>query len=273
MKKLLILLFSILLSFNSYGGLFDKTVCVETETVERGGLIYLPNKTKPFSGKNLCEYDSGQYKSQGKYKNGKRKDVWTEWEKNGQILTEEKYKDGNLIITTYFFYYKNGQKKSEENYIDGVEDGKFTIWHENGQKAEEGNAKDGKQEGWWTYWHENGQKAKDGNFTLEFNEISYAQFITSVKQGKVSSVKITGKQISGVNTRGEKFATYNPGDLGLMNDLLKNGVTVLAIKPTNKNSLFISSFDGKWTKWNENGQIESESNWKDGECISGDCPS
>jgi len=49
MKKLLILLFSILLSFNSYGGLFDKTVCVETETMERGGLIYLPNKTKPFS--------------------------------------------------------------------------------------------------------------------------------------------------------------------------------------------------------------------------------
>ena len=30
--------------------------------------------------------------------------------------------------------------------------------------------------------------------------------------------------------------------------------------------------DGKGTEWSEDGQIESESNWKDGECISGDCP-
>ena len=29
--------------------------------------------------------------------------------------------------------------------------------------------------------------------------------------------------------------------------------------------------DGKWTTWYKNGQIESESNWKDGQCISGDC--
>ena len=55
------------------------------------------------------------------------------------------------------------------------------------------------------------------------------------------------------------------------------------------------TFDGKWTLWRENGQIQIEanykdgkkdgkytywwlngqitvSNWKDGECISGDCP-
>jgi antitoxin component YwqK of YwqJK toxin-antitoxin module len=30
--------------------------------------------------------------------------------------------------------------------------------------------------------------------------------------------------------------------------------------------------DGKQTYWHENGQIESEKYYKDGECISGDCP-
>ena len=30
---------------------------------------------------------------------------------------------------------------------------------------------------------------------------------------------------------------------------------------------------GKYTFWNENGQIESESNWEYDECISGDCVS
>ena len=29
--------------------------------------------------------------------------------------------------------------------------------------------------------------------------------------------------------------------------------------------------DGKWTEWDEDGQLEAETNWKDGECISGDC--
>ena len=40
-----------LISFNSYGSIFDKTVCVETDSQLRDGVIYLPNKTKPFSGK------------------------------------------------------------------------------------------------------------------------------------------------------------------------------------------------------------------------------
>ena len=53
MKKLLILLFSILISFNSYGSYhsYSETICVDTDAQETGGIIYLPNKTKPFSGK------------------------------------------------------------------------------------------------------------------------------------------------------------------------------------------------------------------------------
>jgi len=95
MKKLLILLFSILISFNSYGGWFDKTVCVETNDVQdRDGIIYLSNETKPFSGKNLCKYENSQNKSKGKVKDGKKNDIWTEWYENGQIKSEENYKDG-----------------------------------------------------------------------------------------------------------------------------------------------------------------------------------
>ena len=119
MKKLLVLLFSLLISFNSHGGLFDKTVCVDTETVERGGLIYLPNKTKPFSGKNLCKYANGQNKSKGKIKDGKKNDIWTEW-------------------------YENGQIQNEGNYIDGKKDSQWTWWYENGLLKIESNYKNGK---------------------------------------------------------------------------------------------------------------------------------
>ena len=226
MKKLLILLFSILISFNSYG-LFEKTVCVETDTQDRGDIIYLPNKSKPFTGKNLCEYENGQNESKGK-------------------------------------------------------------------------VKDGKIVGKWTFWYENGLKISEGNFTSdgisETKEISYSQFIQSVNQGNVSTVKIAGSRITGLTSLGQKFETYSPGDLGLMGDLLKNGVSVQASPPGVQSENLIDAkkigkwtywhkngqkyleenykdgkLDGKMTQWYENGQIKSEKNYKDGECISGDC--
>jgi len=72
-----------------------------------------------------------------------------------------------------------------------------------------------------------------GTFQVEDKktQISYSQFIQSVNQGNVSSVTIAGNNISGVSGSGEQFSTYSPGDLGLMGDLLNNGVAVIATPP------------------------------------------
>ena len=69
------------------------------------------------------------------------------------------------------------------------------------------------------------------------NQITYSQFIQSVKLGDVSSVSISGNSIEGVGAGGEQFSTYSPGDLGLMGDLLDNGVNVIA-KPPEKDGFF-----------------------------------
>jgi len=69
------------------------------------------------------------------------------------------------------------------------------------------------------------------------NEITYSQFIQSVKQGDVSSVVLSGNNIKGTGAGGQQFVTYNPGDLGLMGDLLDNGVSVDA-KPPEKDGFF-----------------------------------
>ena len=63
------------------------------------------------------------------------------------------------------------------------------------------------------------------------SEITYSEFIQSVKQGDVSEVTIAGSNISGIGAGGEQFSTYSPGDLGLMGDLLDNGVNVVATPP------------------------------------------
>ena len=61
-------------------------------------------------------------------------------------------------------YYPNGQINSEENYIDGKKDGKWTWYYENGQIQIEGNYIDGKRDGKWTWYYENGQIQIEVNY-------------------------------------------------------------------------------------------------------------
>jgi len=69
------------------------------------------------------------------------------------------------------------------------------------------------------------------------NNVTYSEFIQSVKQGDVSRVTISGNNITGIGAGGIEFSTYSPGDLGLMGDLLDNGVVVEA-KPPEKEGFF-----------------------------------
>ena len=156
MKKLLTLLFSILISFNSYGEVeldFSlDTFCDQSPKVQvRGNLFYLPNQQKPYSGENLCVYlSNGQYYSQGEMKKGLRHGTWTFWYENGQKKEERNYKEGieigegGSIITRY----ENGQKEAEVNWKDGKKDGKLIWWDENGQIMEEQYYKMGELKDW-----------------------------------------------------------------------------------------------------------------------------
>jgi len=305
MKKLLIILFSILLSFNSYGGLFDKTVCVETDAQERDGLIYLPNKTKPFSGKNLCKYEDGQKKSQGKYKDSKKNGKWTWW-------------------------YKNTQKEKEGKYTDDKLEGQLTMWHENGKIKKPicidriNGELDAILRNNLYYSLNNGTISKipyTGSYLCNFNETSQLNNIgiftdlqtgtqaedrmrhwDTIFGGIVSGI-IEGEIIEGKNVYETQSFFYKNSQIGIQVNLKNNMLNgnydywyengQIMIKGNYKDGNIVDGkatlwyesgqikkegnykdgkLEGKYKDWNENGQIESESNWKDGECISGDCP-
>ena len=131
MKKILIIfvlfLFPILISFNSYGDLFDKTVCVETDAQIRNGIFYLSNEAESFTGKNLCEYEDNQIQSKGEVKDGKKDGKWTYWHENGQIRLEGNYRDSRLD-GKWTYWYENGQIRLETKYKEGQKNGKFTTW-------------------------------------------------------------------------------------------------------------------------------------------------
>ena len=146
MKKLIIILFSIFISMKSYGGLFNETICFETDGQN---IVFLLNETNPYTGKYLCNYDNGQKEQERRYKDGRLIGKWTVW-------------------------YESGQKKSEANYKNGKLDGRSTWWNKKGQKVKQKNYKDDKLEGKLIEWFQfNGEIKREENYKngkICFNE-------------------------------------------------------------------------------------------------------
>ncbi|MCW9030109.1 MAG: ATP-dependent zinc metalloprotease FtsH [Gammaproteobacteria bacterium] len=77
-------------------------------------------------------------------------------------------------------------------------------------------------------------------------EISYSEFISSIKSQQVTDVMLTGRVITGTLQGGQKFSTYSPetDNKAMIGDLLKGGVVIKA-KPLEQSiwmQIFISSF-------------------------------
>jgi cell division protease FtsH len=61
--------------------------------------------------------------------------------------------------------------------------------------------------------------------------VDYSTFLSEVEQGKVQEVVVQGREVRGLRSDGSRFQTYEPGDPGLVGDLLEHGVRVKAMPP------------------------------------------
>jgi cell division protease FtsH len=61
--------------------------------------------------------------------------------------------------------------------------------------------------------------------------VEYSTFLSDVKQGRVQEVVIQGREIRGLRNDGTRFQTYEPGDPGLVGDLLSHNVRIKATPP------------------------------------------
>jgi len=80
-----------------------------------------------------------------------------------------------------------------------------------------------------------------GTRTPSAQQIEYSTFYNALTQGQVDKVVIEGRSIRGQKKNGEVFQTYSPGDPELINDLLKNQVTVEG-RPPEQQSLLMQIF-------------------------------
>jgi len=64
-----------------------------------------------------------------------------------------------------------------------------------------------------------------------FQQVNYNEFLEQLKDGAVQEVVIQEQQIRGRRTDGTHFETFNPGDPGLIGDLINQGVEIRAKPP------------------------------------------
>ena len=199
----------------------------------KDNLVFLKNRSQPFTGKNLCKYENGQIEEEGSFKDGKDVGKWTDW-------------------------YENGQKSEECEYEYSV--GTCTQWHDNGQMMSDGSNKwyrDGKlkkksyiKDGYdfFESWNHQGQitsliQSKEGNF------ISETKYDYHYSNGSKKSVK-------NFNNNGKLHGKYT--------SWFKSGKVQLDANYKDGNE------DGNYTLSFEDGRVIKRV-YKDGECISGDC--
>ncbi len=80
---------------------------------------------------------------------------------------------------------------------------------------------------------------------IESNSLSYSQFLQELADGSLREVTIQDQTVKGVRTDGSRFETYNPGDPGLVNELLNNDVIIRATPPE-RPSGFLAQLLAAW---------------------------
>jgi len=230
--------------------------------IDRGGLLYAPNKEKPFSGSVFALYDNGQKKLNGRYRKGLMNGLWKYYYENGQIRYQ-----GSFV---------NGDGSYPDNYSDslklkyppfGGRKGRWTGWYENGQKKEEGTYKDGFRHGNWTYYTEVG----DGKYSVTYTAGTYNMAVfTDILDTDYTGSPITKKPEQdgqffvlrdkyGFSKYPESFGTYKDGkQVELVTSWYENGQKKEEV--TYKDG----KEEGLSTDWYENEQKKEEVTYKDG---------
>jgi cell division protease FtsH len=83
--------------------------------------------------------------------------------------------------------------------------------------------------GLWLTFMIGGMQGGGGAQALQ--PLDYSVFLSDVRSGRVQEVVIQGQEIRGMRSDGSRFQTYEPGDPGLVGDLLEHGVKIRATPP------------------------------------------
>jgi antitoxin component YwqK of YwqJK toxin-antitoxin module len=108
-------------------------------------------------------------------RNGK----WKEFNKHGVLIAEGFYVDSRKHGIWREYYDETGNMMIEEQYRDGIQDGRFASYHPNGQVLSEGQFCNGQREGYFKVYDEQGNNIRNlffvNDIQIEDNEIVHTE--------------------------------------------------------------------------------------------------
>ena len=139
--------------------------------------------------------------------------------------------------------FLNGKYHSKGNILNGLRDGKWTMWEDNGDIHVEGNYIEGKFTGLKT-WYEQ-KMIKSYEELYKDGDLVYRIFFKYYENGQMESERLFQEgRLNGKSTfwheNGQKFAELNYKE----------------DKP-----------DGEWIFWKKNGRKDEERNYKNGDLV------
>jgi antitoxin component YwqK of YwqJK toxin-antitoxin module len=177
----------------------------------------------------IDKYESGEIKSKGKYKNGKRVGEWNFYHKNGKTEQEGKYNDAGKPHGLWKWYYESGNLLREEEYDAGKENGWMKELSDSGFIITEGEYIDGLKEGKWIY--QIADHKEIGNYKSDSKDSIWIHYY--IKSGNKS---YEGNYIEG-NPDGKHKYYYENG------------------KIKEEQNYAMGKRDGSWRKYNEDGLV------------------
>ncbi|MBL7904125.1 MAG: hypothetical protein JNL22_03790 [Bacteroidales bacterium] len=96
-------------------------------------------------------YETGQLLSEGTYRNGKRTGKWRFYHLNGELEQEGSYNNQGNPDGLWKWFYESKNILREESFFNGKSEGIYTEYDENGQVIVQGEFLDGLEEGKWSY--------------------------------------------------------------------------------------------------------------------------
>jgi antitoxin component YwqK of YwqJK toxin-antitoxin module len=128
-------------------------------------------------------YPSGELRWVGKLKDGQRDGKWTQYYREGNVLTVYNYVEGEFE-GEQIDYHPNGKKKIVSTYSKGIRDGYVEEFYSTGQLSRAGWTIDGQQQQQWISYYRDGSRLDD--YWLLNGEYVDTAYLYSV-EGKMQS--------------------------------------------------------------------------------------
>lgn len=148
-------------------------------------------------------YETGELRSEGKYKNGGREGDWLFYYPNGKEEQRGTYHKGKPE-GNWKWTYVNGQTWREEVFYDGLEEGMAVEYSDSGKVVAKGNYASGEREGEWLM--DLGDDREEGTYVAGQRNGVWKHFYPSGK------IKFEGKFEQGIEN-GKHTYFYEKGQI------------------------------------------------------------